>query len=425
MTLQTIVINCKIQPKDKSIESQTLLKFTELPEQLEFLLNPDLVIKKCQLKIGDKKFEKIIIKEIEVPDDSFIKLAKKFQVTIPDDIEKTDQKFFYLMIKYSGKIKQSQWDLSYIKDDFVELASYGAWYPILPSLKRHAYELTLTAPKEWVWITNSDLDKTLHKKENLVWYWNDKKLKTDITLIGIPENLQNKTKNSLFWGQENIVQENALYEKHLLECIVSLENWLGSIKTRDRFAYVFTPRETGGQYSRDGLIVTVKKLPTEEELFSRVLQSMVHEVTHFWWNKTSVSDYHNWLDEALAEITSSIVVAEKFEEDDWLENRAQRVLVALEKQGELPSIRKTPRSLKEAYSLFYYRGFLLFYEILKKIGKELFKKILQKFASYIDEIEQVTTDNFLDFLNQFSDEITFDIHKLINTWLDYKGKGIP
>ncbi|NHK32758.1 MAG: hypothetical protein FK730_15520 [Asgard group archaeon] len=425
MVLKKIVLNCEIIPNKKTIDAFALLKFDKTPDKLLFLLNPDLSINDFYIKIGNEKIVDLNIEERENPEDSFLKTAKLWEVQLPSDFEKPEDESFQLVVSYSGKILKSEWDLSRIEDNFVELASYGVWYPLPLKAKSYTYELTLTAPKEWTWIANADLLNTYPMQEKLAWSWKNDTAILDITLLGMPKELMYEKKESIFWGLKEIVNKNATYEKQLLEMTSELKKWLGALDKRERFVYAFTPREKGGQYSRDGLIVTVRELPTDKDMISRVLQGMLHEVSHFWWKKTSVYEYHNWLDEALAEITSSLIIAEKFESDEWLENRANRVLGALEKAGNLPSIRNTPRIMKDAYVLFYYRGFLLFYEILKKMGKEQFKKMIGSFARSIQNKRTATTEDFLNFLSPYSTEISYDLEGLVNKWLDYKGIGIP
>jgi hypothetical protein len=424
MSLDTVILSCEIFPKKKALNAKIFLKFTEIPKQLELIINPDLDIKNCKIRIGNQIID-IDFQEDQVSEDCFIKTSKLLKFNLPQDLKQDEDEFFIFETEYLGNILSSEWDLSRIEDNFVELASYGTWYPIPLKVGRYNFELTLTSPKEWTWISNSELVKKESMKAKTVWYWKDENKKIDITLLGIPIKQAYKKEGSIFWGLKETVEKNSIYEEYLLERIKALEDWLGPIKSKTRFHYAFTPRDKGGQYSRDGLIATVKELPTEEDMVSRVLQGMIHEVSHAWWNKTSVYDYHNWLDEALAEITSSIIVAEKFGGDQWLDNRATRVLTTLEKAGELPAIRDTSRTAKDAYVLFYYRGFLLFYEIMKRTGKKLFMKIIQGFASYIEDKDSIYTENFLDFLFLFEKNIDFDIHKLIHKWLRYEGKGIP
>jgi hypothetical protein len=425
LDLKKIVLNCEITPNKKTIDAFALLKYDKKPDKLLFLLNPDLSINDFYIKIGNEKIDNITIEERENPEDSFLKTAKLWEIQLQPEIKKSKDESFQLVVSYSGKILKSEWDLSRIEDNFVELASYGVWYPLPVKAKSYTYELTLTAPKEWTWIANADLLNTYPMQDKLAWSWKNETAILDITLLGIPKELMYEKKESIFWGLKDIVNKNVIYEKHLLEMTEELKKWLGALDKRERFVYAFTPREKGGQYSRDGLIVTVRELPTNEEMIARVLQGMLHEVSHFWWKKTSVYDYHNWLDEALAEITSSLIIAEKFGGDEWLENRANRIKGALEKVGDLPSIRNTPRIMKDAYVLFYYRGFLLFYEILKKMGKEQFKNMIGNFARNIHNKKTVTTKDFLDFLTPYSKKISYNLKALVNKWLDYKGIGTP
>ncbi|MHA1211365.1 MAG: hypothetical protein ACTSSH_02785, partial [Candidatus Heimdallarchaeota archaeon] len=143
-----------------------------------------------------------------------------------------------------------------------------------------------------------------------------------------------------------------------------------------------------------------------------------HEISHFWWNKTSTETFHNWLDEALAEYTSSLIISEKFGGDSWLEKRAERVLVALEKESDLPPIRNTPRAHKNAYTIFYYRGFLLFWDLHQKIGAQMLKEIIKEFALVCNDNDAITTLDFLAILGKYSQKCGFNLVMIVNRWLD-------
>ena len=119
MTLEMVVLNCEIFPEKKAINGNVLLKFSEIPEQLELLLNPDLKIKNCYIKVGKEKFENITITEEDIPNDSLIKTAKLMSVKLPSKLKKADNEFFYFEADYLGQILKSEWDLSRIEDDFV------------------------------------------------------------------------------------------------------------------------------------------------------------------------------------------------------------------------------------------------------------------------------------------------------------------
>ena len=424
MNLESVVLNCKINPTEKSLDAIVLLKFNDINEKISMVLNPNLEWKKVFVKVKDA-WVKVTPKEGILPDDFLMEIGKLWEIDLTEISLNSSQDKVIIKASYSGKILNSSWNLSYIKPDFVELASYGLWYPVSPTLNKHAFELTLAGPIEWKWIANGNQISTFKKENQTIYYWTNDLPQNDITVLGLPSELAYQKKDSIFWGPKELVEKNSVFEKILLERKKAMDDWLGKSDTDQPFYYVFTPRISGGQYSRYQLIATVQELPKEEELIPRVLQGMLHEISHFWWNKTSVNSYHNWLDEALAEYSSSLIASEKYGGDEWIENRVKRVLKVLEKAGDLPAIRNTSRSHKDAYTLYYYRGFLLFRELHLNLGTELLKELLREFVDKSNSLEVVTTSNFMEILKKYSTKIDYDLVKLVNTWLDFAGEGIP
>ncbi|MHA1121546.1 MAG: M1 family aminopeptidase [Candidatus Heimdallarchaeota archaeon] len=424
MNLERVVLNCTINPFENFLEAIVLLKFNDVNEKISLVLNPNLEWNKVLVKVKDT-WKKITPKEGILPDDFLLEIGKLWELDLTEISSNSLQDKVVIKASYSGKILNSSWNLSYIKPDFVELASYGLWYPISPTLNKHAFELTLAGPFGWKWIANGNQISTFKRNNQTIYYWTNDLPQNDITVLGLPSENAYQKKDSIFWGPKKIVEKNSVFEDILLERKGAMDKWLGKPKTDQPFYYAFTPRTSGGQYARYQLIATIQELSIEEEMIPRVLQSMLHEISHFWWNKTSVTSYQNWLDEALAEYTSSQIVSEKYGGDEWLENRAERVLKVLEKAGNLPSIRNTPRSHKDAYTLFYYRGFLLFRELHLKLGTELLKELLKEFVTKINSLKEVTTSDFIAVLKNYTEKVDCDLVEIVNTWLDYAGEGKP
>ena len=420
MKIKNIEMLCQIEPEKGFLEAEVLLSLSDYSDNIQLLLNPDFVWDYIQIKDGDN-WQPIVPTERGIPEDAMFKIAKLWEFETQNGVSKEK---LILKAKYHGKIQKSNWDLSYISSDFVELAIYGVWYPITLENNRHSFDIKLEAPSNWEWLSNGQLLSKGIKDEIIIWTWKSEETDLDITLLGIPKERMYNNPKGHFWGPKEFVEEHLFYEKQLLDFKKDLENWLGKPSFEGKFNYAFTPREKGGQYARTNLIVTIRELPKDEDLVPRVLQGMLHEISHFWWNRTSTNSYHNWLDEALAEYTSSLIVSEKNGGDQWLDDRATRVLKALEKSGETPAIKTITRSHKMAYTVFYYRGFLLFRELHKLMGTINFKKLIADFAEKCTKRNEITTDDFIDTLTNFSDK-ELDLVTVVTNWLDFEGTGIP
>jgi hypothetical protein len=134
-----------------------------------------------------------------------------------------------------------------------------------------------------------------------------------------------------------------------------------------------------------------------------------------------VKTYDNWIDEALAEYCS-IVIADEHLNEGFLEWRIGLTKQKLEKQKELPSIRSLTRDQNESYAAYYFRGFLLLNDIAEKFGRKQFNKMIGEFAQICVKQRTVTTEMFLDIMEE---KLGRKSRKIANLWLDFEGSGVP
>ncbi|MBK5114654.1 MAG: hypothetical protein JJE41_13610 [Candidatus Heimdallarchaeota archaeon] len=280
MNLEKVVLNCEIIPQEKLLDAIVLLKFAEVDKKILLVLNPDLEWKDVFVK-DNESWVRITPKEGVLPDDFLLEIGKLWEIDLAETSFNTSKNKVTIKASYRGEILNSSWDLSYINADFVELASYGLWYPVTPTLDKHAFELTLAGPLHWKWIANGNLISTFKKGDQTIYYWKNESPENDITVLGLPSEKAHQKEGSIFWGPKEYVNKNSIFEEILIERKLAMDKWLGKAITGQPFYYVFTPRTSGGQYSRYQLIATVQELPKEEEMIPRVLQSMLHEISHF------------------------------------------------------------------------------------------------------------------------------------------------
>jgi hypothetical protein len=343
------------------------------------------------------------------------------------DVLDREQDEFVIEVEYSGQIHPPVKDskmpvMGYIKRDFVELACYSAWYPVPFNMETNmSYELVLEGPEDWIWEVNGKLQQVKSQTKRKTWTWKQTKPVNDIVIVGLPKREAHLDKGSLFWGRRDMVGTHKVLDKSAQEMRGILEKWLGPRHTKGRLRFAITPREIGGAYARSGLIVVGGGYSTDASLRGSVLQSMCHEMCHDWFCKASVRTYDNWLDEALAEYCS-IIVTENYLKEGYLEKRIEKTEKMLEKQNHVPSIRSLTRDQEEAYAAYYFRGFLLLNKLAEEIGRSEFDRVVGEFAQICVNQKVITTDMFLDFLNQkFGEKTT----TLTNQWLDYEGVGVP
>jgi len=339
-------------------------------------------------------------------------------------INEPDLDEIVIEIEYSGQIhppvKESEMPvMGYIKQDFVELACYSAWYPVPANMETHLfYDLSLKGPEDWTWEANGTPKSG---KDSSEWHWQQRFQVNDITVVGLPVRDAHLDSESLFWGPKGMIGAQKVLDNDAHRMRTLLEKWLGPRGTDAPVRFAITPRTEGGAYARAGLIVVGGGYTTDIKLRRQVLQAMCHEICHDWFCKASVKNFDNWVDEALAEYCS-IIVTDDYLKEGFLDWRLEITREKLEKQGHVNSIRKLTREQDESYAAYYFRGFLLLNELSEIVGKKQFRDIIGEFARVSVNSDNVTSEMFLDFIEEKSGKKILDV---ANLWLDFEGIGTP
>ena len=413
------ILECSIDPRKGKLSVKGTITIPAPPKNALFILNRGLRWTKAirRTAMGNIALDVYETDEVEVPR-LYNGNLWAFQ------IDESDLDEIVIEIEYSGQIhppvKESEMPvMGYIKQDFVELACYSAWYPVPANMETHLFfDVILKGPKDWTWKSNGILKKSENSSE---WHWQQRSLVNDITVVGLPERDAHVDPESLFWGPNGMIGSQKVLDTDVRRLRTLLEDWLGPSVTEEPIRFVITPRKLGGAYARAGLIVVGGGYPTDAKLRRQVLQAMSHEICHDWFCKASVRNYDNWVDEALAEYCS-IIVTDDYLKDDFLDWRVKTTREKLDKQGHVPSIRSLTRDQDESYAAYYFRGFLLLNELSEEIGRDLFRDIIGEFARISVKSDTVTSEMFLDFLQEKSGK---NIHETANLWLDFEGVGIP
>ena len=413
---------CIVNPKKGLLKVSGTIIIPSTVESAYFILNRGLRWSKTVRRTASG-YQKITTSKTDI-----IKVPKFYNGDLwTFDVLDEEQDEFVIEIEYSGQIHPPVKDskmpvMGYIKRDFVELACYSAWYPVPFNMETNmSFDLVVEGPKDWTWIANGKVQRTEEKEKTAVWRWKQSRPVNDITIAGLPKRDAHLDEENLFWGPRDMVGSHKVLDTGAKEMRKLLDEWLGYKITTRSLRFALTPRELGGAYARSGLIVVGGGYSTDASLRGPVLQSMCHEMCHDWFRKASVWTYDNWLDEALAEYCS-IIITDEYLNDGYLESRVEKTRQRLEQQGNIPAIRSLTRDQDEAYGAYYFRGFLLLNEISEKVGREDFHKMIGEFAQICVKQKSVTTDMFLEFME---DQLGKQSVEIANQWLDYEGIGTP
>jgi len=418
-------LSCKIVPQKGILRVKGELHIPVSQTKFFFVLNRGLKWNNVSQRSADKTHSVLLNRtdELEVP--RFFN-GDLWVLETTSELE-NEQKQIIIEFEYNGQIHPPRKDsgmpqMGYIKNNFVELACYSAWYPVPLSMETYmSFQVSLESPSNWTWAANGAHTETEASNKNTIWSWKQSRQVNDLTLVGMPLRNAHIDPVSFFWGPKEMVGSQKVFDKHIHELRVMLEEWLGPRGTEFPLRFVITPRQQGGAYARAGMIVVGGGYPTESSLRNTVLQAMCHEICHDWFCKASPMTYDNWVDEALAEF-SSIHIVNDYVNDGFLISRIDKTMDRLEKAGELPAIKNLVRDKDESYAAFYFRGFLLLNEVAESVGVADFRKVIGEFAKMCTQSESITSDMFLDLIQK---KLGKKSRSMMEKWLEYSGKGIP
>ena len=416
---------CGINPQKGTIGVKGEVHIPVLQTRFLFVLNRGLKWKSVSQHVGSQVHPVSLYTtdEVEVP--RFYNGDLWVVETTVEQENKEEQ--VVIDFEYSGQIHPPRKDsglpqMGYIKNNFVELACYSAWYPVPFSMETYmSYQVSLESPFDWTWNANGIHTGTETSDKISVWTWKQDRKVNDLALVGMPLYNAFIDSESHFWGTKDMVGSQRVFDEDIHKLRELLEVWLGPRGTEAPLRFVITPRQKGGAYARAGMVVVGGGYPTELSVRNRVLQAMCHEVCHDWFCKASPLTYDNWIDEALAEFCS-IYIVDDYVNDGFLISKVNKTLELLEKAGELPSIRNLVREKDESYAAFYYRGFLLLNKIAESVGISEFRDVIGDFAKICTQSESVTSEIFL---NVIQERLGKKIRSRMESWLDFSGKGVP
>ena len=391
MKITRIDLKLKINPNEPDMYGSAFLTVKNPSPKIELMINKQLQWLELYSEVKGKKYYFTPL-EKDVAENHFLKSAKIWSIELPEEIQGLDE--FHLSVRYSGQIESDPWSTNYISETGVELGLYVAYYPILNITDKISFSLILQAPKSWSWIMNSE-----RLKDCQCDIWVSEEPKTDLYIIGIPtKEAISPEKFSRFWGLKRNYGRFSELDSYLEKFYYSLVEILGK-PPLDSFKIVLVPREKGGMITRQGIIVMQDNIPEDVIIEKRdiLILKWVHEMCHFWFNKTSVETYDNWIDEGLSDYISLFISKFTFSENFYSE-QIQEIKNKISECEDLVPIKDITRQHDKADVLFYKYGSLIFHEINEIIGDEQFRLFLSNFAEESLRANQITTEDLIEAL---------------------------
>ncbi len=158
---------------------------------------------------------------------------------------------------------------------------------------------------------------------------------------------------------------------------------------------VFSPRTSGGGYSRKGIIVLSNIGEKEyKEGKEGYIRYFAHEIAHLWWSNAPTDSWEDWLNKSFAEYSAMIAMEYFYGRDNYL----KRMNKKMESYSSLPPVKGIDRDSKDAYSVLYDKGCAVLYKTDLYTGRKVFINLMKsaftnKIKQTKDLMELITKDN--------------------------------
>lgn len=345
--------NVYINAKTHILKVNFTITFNSLPKEdaMKFFLHRSS--KDLLLKSGNKNIETTIT------DEEFI---EKDHAIIFD---RSKIKNLKLKVAYTLNLDSLSNNGFRFNKNWIELNLYTAWYPINTTYGRFPYTVKATIDKGYR-LFGSGVVTTNRRK---VWKINQTIPSIDISTI-FHKGLKEETIGKIKFYHYNINEEAVATIKNNTERHYSyINNWLGATGSTKLFLAVSNFKHTTSYARKNFISLSVAKKYSEP--YDKIL---AHELGHLWWNKASVTNWEEWLNESFAEYTAIIAQRNLFGEENFNKN-----INRLKKRTEnLASPYQLEKGVENYQNSVTYKGAYYLHELENKIGRVAFANFLQR-----------------------------------------------
>ncbi len=282
---------------------------------------------------------------------------------------------------YQGTLSADQFiDPGDITPAWTDLSVGALWYPLSMEEAMLTYEITLTAPKQYTvesageiiplgdtrWLIREDtetpgriilvLSDQLHKVRTRYGNYT-----IDFFVIDqadpFLDTLQNFAKTALQFFEEKLDPVEG-GNKHLKICFPNLD----------------LESASEGAYSSNGSFVMLTNQRDAYQQFA----TLSHEIAHFWWRHGDLGNYHDFLNEGLAEFSTLMLINETYGEEK-IASTIRRYRKNTKELGSIKAWNMENSGQRNHY--LYWKGSLVMLDLLDETGEEKLYTILQKTAA--------------------------------------------
>ncbi|MBL4642234.1 MAG: hypothetical protein JKY44_01445 [Flavobacteriaceae bacterium] len=335
--------NIHIDAKTHVLTADFTITFNTLPEGKQMKLFLHESTSDLQLKSGSSVIKHTITNEEFIEKDHAI------------NFDKANIKNLKLNIKYSLNLDSLSNNGFRFNENWIELNLYTAWYPFNTSYGRFPYTVTTKISQEYQLFGSGEV---VNRKKT--WIIEQQIPSIDISQVfykGLREEVIGKIKLYHY----NINSENVETIKRNTRSHFNLLNsWLGKSNSNDLVLGVSNLKHTTSYARKNFISLSVSS--KYSEFYDKIL---AHELGHLWWNKASVTNWEEWLNESFAEYSAIILQRHLFGEENFEKNISRLKKSA----SKLASPYQLKKGVKNYQSSVTYKGAYFLYELENKIGR--------------------------------------------------------
>lgn len=304
-----------------------------------------------------------------------------------------------LAINYTYSLDSIQNESFQFNKSWLELNLYTAWFPLNMDYGLFEYKINVQLPPKYKLISSGVVSDN-----GIFWQVNQKMPSFDIPIIISPQfeciSVTEEKIKVYYLGlnsenEKNIkITANSHYD--FLNRILGESNTANLILAINQFNRSIS-------YTRKGFI----SLTIGNSFSIQNEKTLAHEIGHLWWNKASVSNWEDWLNESFAEYSSILILRNKYGEENF-EKNIQKLKSTIK---DLPSISQLKKENTINQNVITYKGAYLLYELENKIGRK-------EFSNFLRTVHQKNIKNTSDFLILVKNELKMDIKNYIESKLN-------
>ena len=302
-------------------------------------------------------------------------------------------------IKYTYSLDSIQDESFQFNKNWLELNLYTAWFPLNMDYGLFEYKINVQIPPKYKLISSGVVSDN-----GTFWQVTQKMLSFDIPIIISPHFkyisvADDKIKVyylDLNSENENVIRNVTYSDYEYLNGILGEPNTTNLIIAVTQFNRPIS-------YTRKGFI----SLTIGNSFSIQDEKTLAHEIGHLWWNKASVNNWEDWLNEGFAEYSSILILRNKYGEENFDKNiRKLKNTI-----NNLPSIYQLKKENIIDQNTITYKGAYLLYELENKIGSK-------KFSDFLRTVYQQNIKQTSDFLKLAKKELGTEVENYIESELN-------